>query len=132
MLEIKLKNVEISINGEVKQIPLNNLTTSIAFKLSDLSEKRKSLIEDIQSGKSDRNSEIFAMLDEMLSILIFEYDKYRPLIEMIPVENMEEFMADCLFAIQGGKKKATTPTKEKSTRSKTGLGSKATGSKKKK
>lgn len=115
MIEIKKKKVQIKIDEVIHDIPIRNMTTSLAFKLSDL-EKRREAVE--QDENSDTNREAFELVNEMLETLVENYQDNKAILEEIPVDLLEDFLGECLEAIQD-KKKVSTVTKRKLTESKT-------------
>ena len=119
MIEIKKKKVQIKIDEVIHDIPIRNMTTSLAFKLSDLEKRREAVKQD---ENSDTNREAFELVNEMFETLIENYAEHKAIIEEIPVDLLEDFIGECLEAIQD-KKKASTVTKRKLTESKTELNS---------
>ena len=115
MIEIKKKKVQIKIDEVIHDIPIRNMTTSHAFKLSDLEKRREAVKQD---ENSDTNREAFELVNEMFETLIENYQEHKAIIEEIPVDLLEDFICECLEAIQD-KKKASTVTKRKLTESKT-------------
>ena len=123
MIEIKKKKVQIKIDEVIHDIPIRNMTTSLAFKLSDL-EKRRDAVK--QDENSDTNREAFELVNEMLETLVENYQDNKAILEEIPVDLLEDFLGECLEAIQD-KKKVSTATKRKLTESKTESSSENTG-----
>jgi len=119
MIEIKKKKVQIKIDEVIHDIPIRNMTTSLAFKLSDLEKRREAVKQD---ENSDTNREAFELVNEMFETLIENYAEHKAIIEEIPVDLLEDFIGECLEAIQD-KKKVSTVTKRKLTESKTELNS---------
>lgn len=119
MIEIKKKKVQIKIDEVIHDIPIRNMTTSLAFKLSDLEKRREAVKQD---ENSDTNREAFELVNEMLETLVENYQDNKAILEEIPVDLLEDFLGECLEAIQD-KKKVSTATKRKLTESKTELNS---------
>lgn len=119
MIEIKKKKVQIKIDEVIHDIPIRNMTTSLAFKLSDLEKRREAVKQD---ENSDTNREAFELVNEMLETLVENYQDNKAILEEIPVDLLEDFLGECLEAIQD-KKKVSTVTKRKLTESKTELNS---------
>ena len=115
MIEIKKKKVQIKIDEVIHDIPIRNMTTSLAFKLSDLEKRREAVKQD---ENSDTNREAFELVNEMLETLVENYQDNKAILEEIPVDLLEDFLGECLEAIQD-KKKVSTVTKRKLTESKT-------------
>ncbi len=115
MIEIKKKKVQIKIDEVIHDIPIRNMTTSLAFKLSDLEKRRETVKQD---ENSDTNREAFELVNEMLETLVENYQDHKAILEEIPVDLLEDFLGECLEAIQD-KKKVSTVTKRKLTESKT-------------
>ena len=114
MIEIKKKKVQIKIDEVIHDIPIRNMTTSLAFKLSDLEKRREAVKQD---ENSDTNREAFELVNEMLETLVENYQDNKAILEEIPVDLLEDFLGECLEAIQD-KKKVSTVTKRKLTESK--------------
>ena len=123
MIEIKKKKVQIKIDEVIHDIPIRNMTTSLAFKLSDLEKRREAVKQD---ENSDTNREAFELVNEMLETLVENYQDNKAILEEIPVDLLEDFLGECLEAIQD-KKKVSTVTKRKLTESKTESSSENTG-----
>jgi hypothetical protein len=119
MIEIKKKKVQIKIDEVIHDIPIRNMTTSLAFKLSDLEKRREAVKQD---ENSDTNREAFELVNEMLETLVENYQDHKAILEEIPVDLLEDFLGECLEAIQD-KKKVSTVTRRKLTESKTELNS---------
>ena len=117
MIEIKKKKVQIKIDEVIHDIPIRNMTTSLAFKLSDLEKRREAVKQD---ENSDTNREAFELVNEMLETLVENYQDNKAILEEIPVDLLEDFLGECLEAIQD-KKKVSTVTRRKLTESKTEL-----------
>ena len=115
MIEIKKKKVQIKIDEVIHDIPIRNMTTSLAFKLSDLEKRREAVKQD---ENSDTNREAFELVNEMLETLVENYQDHKAILEEIPVDLLEDFLGECLEAIQD-KKKVSTVTRRKLTESKT-------------
>lgn len=114
MIEIKKKKVQIKIDEVIHDIPIRNMTTSLAFKLSDLEKRREAVKQD---ENSDTNREAFELVNEMLETLVENYQDNKAILEEIPVDLLEDFLGECLEAIQD-KKKVSTVTRRKLTESK--------------
>jgi len=120
MLEIKLKHIEIKINNEIIKIPLNNFSTSVAFKLSDLHKRREQLSEKLNQENYEENSKLAVdLLEEMLAAIIYEYPKYKNITDLIPMNNFEEFMVECINIMNDTDKKKAINTEAKLVKSKT-------------
>jgi len=128
MIEIKKKKVQIKIDEVIHDIPIRNMTTSLAFKLSDLEKRREAVKQD---ENSDANREAFELVNEMLETLVENYQDNKAILEEIPVDLLEDFLGECLEAIQD-KKKVSTATKRKLTESKIESSSENTDLKKEK
>ncbi len=123
MITIQKKKVQIKIDEVIHDIPIRNMTTSLAFKLSDLEKRREAVKQD---ENSDTNREAFELVNEMLETLVENYQDHKAILEEIPVDLLEDFLGECLEAIQD-KKKVSTATKRKLTESKTESSSENTG-----
>ena len=123
MIEIKKKKVQIKIDEVIHDIPIRNMTTSLAFKLSDLEKRREAVKQD---ENSDTNREAFELVNEMLETLVENYQDNKAILEEIPVDLLEDFLGECLEAIQD-KKKVSTVTRRKLTESKIESSSENTG-----
>ena len=119
MITIQKKKVQIKIDEVIHDIPIRNMTTSLAFKLSDLEKRREAVKQD---ENSDANREAFELVNEMLETLVENYQDNKAILEEIPVDLLEDFLGECLEAIQD-KKKVSTVTKRKLTESKIELNS---------
>lgn len=109
MITIEKKKVQIKIGEDIHDIPIKNMTTSLAFKLSDLQKKRELLM-----SKESSEREAFELVNEMFAVLIDNYEDNKKIVDEIPIDLIEEFMNECLEIIQG-KKKSMTNTKRKLT-----------------
>lgn len=99
-MKIETKKVEIEIDGKITEVPINNLTAKVALQLNDLSKKREALL----GNKDITNNEALEVLNEMLKVLIRNYDEYVDIIDLIPLDSLEEFLMECIQAVQGKKK----------------------------
>ena len=153
MLKIQKRFIELDFDGEIQKIPVNNLSTSTALKLSDFMNLRKKLIEGIQadelaqinSGSSpeeiekaaeqsaEKNRTLNQLMSELYSICIFDIEIYRKYIDQVPIEQTEALIQEIMEAMTGtDKKKQSIPTESESSTSKTGSGSTKQGSQKRK
>lgn len=144
MIKIQRKSVQLDFDGDIIDIPVNNLSTSTALKLSDFMQVRKKLVEEIQHSnlkQIDENSSeeeiekasedsalknraLNQLMEDLYSICIFDIDNYRKYINQIPIEMTEAFIQELMMAMRGETdKKKQTLTESESSKSKTGSGS---------
>jgi len=86
MIEIKKKKVQIKIDEVIHDIPIRNMTTSLAFKLSDLEKRREAVKQD---ENSDTNREAFELVNEMLETLVENYQDHKAILEELTESKIE-------------------------------------------
>lgn len=143
MLKITQNKLPIEFDGVIVEIPVNNMSTSNALKLSDFMQARKSLIDEISTAtasitedSSDEEKQKFTaeserknrllnqMMEELYRICIKNYELYIKYIEQIPIEYIEQFISELINCMMGtDKKKQPIPTGSESSKSKTESGS---------